>query len=351
MSRRSTKQLSTEEYCLSLAGDVATKGIKIALGDIKNMSLSPTNMFEIPLYAESDGRIKNRVYTMLHDIGVLSMFNYTQQSRFSYYNSSRKEPKNYYGMVSSEWFNKNAPAMAKAPVFETSGRITTSANTWSTQTEVKLVKEKDNYRNLFGHNLTDAEMIYIYFHIDEYDVQVREEKNNSNRFGSTTHTTYHVYPKALLPMLSKGVFYGHAMDYLEKHFEWVIANVLGIKDKIINKVGLSELPSPTFKMEDKTKWNEEFVTKQIDRINKLETMLGLGKLALLKLNASVLKFGGWDKVKEVSEKAFIKYLEENFPMHISDDEKDEALKDLCLAVQEGKNKGFNERFQAITKED
>ena len=349
MSPRPTKQKPTEEYCLSIAGDVATKGIKIALGDVKNISMSPTNMFEIPLYAESDGRISNKVYTMLHDLGVLSMFNYTQQDRFSY-GSSRKERKKYYGMVSSKWFKKNVPAMAKAPVFETSGRITTKANTWSDRTEVKLVKEEDNYRNLFGHNLTDAEMIYIYLHLDEYDIQTKEESNI--KFSSSKHTTYHIYPKALLPMLSKGVFYGHAMDYLEKHFEWVIVNVLGIKDdRIVSKVKLYELPSPTFIMKDKSEWNEEFLVKQINRINKLETMLGLGKIAMLKLNTTVLKFGGWDKLKKVSEKVFIKYLEENFPLHIGDNEKDEDLQALCIEVQEGKNKGFNERFQAITKEE
>ena len=190
MSRRPnpTKQKPTEEYCLSLAGDVATKGIKIALGNI-DIHMSPTNMFEIPLYAEGDGRIKNKVYTMLHDLGVLSMFNYNQQSRFSYYNSSRKEPKNYYGTVSSDWFNKNAPAMAKAPVFRTSGRITTKKNSWSEDKETKLVKEKDNYRSLFSGSLTDAEMIYIYYHMDEYDIKAREETVNSGRYGSTKHTS------------------------------------------------------------------------------------------------------------------------------------------------------------------
>jgi hypothetical protein len=354
---RSPVQKPTEEYCLTIADAVATKALKIQLGLAGEVSYGQ-NIYDIALYAEGDGRICNRVYTMLQDMGVLTVFNYSQPDSYNY-RSTRRERKSYYGTVSEKWFKKNAPLLAKAPVFNTSGKIDVKENHYSTETKTKLVKEKDNYRKLFGYgSFTDAENIYIYLHFDEYDHQIRTESGSlytsssyrsRNRYHGSGDKDYHViYPKALLSKLSEGVFHSHAIDYVEKRLDWVMVNILGITDdKIINKVSLSKLTRPSFKIEDAKLWTAEHIDKQLDYINKYSTMLELGRKALLRLKASVEKFGGWEKLHEEAKEYIIKYLEENFPLHLSEDEVDKDLKELCEWVQEGKNKGFNERSQKI----
>jgi hypothetical protein len=359
MGARSPVWKSTEEYCLTIAAAVATKALKIRLGLAGEVSYG-NNIYDIGLHAEGDGRICNKVYIMLKEKGVLATFNYNQPTHYSF-SSSRKERKSYYGTVSEEWFKANAPLIAKAPVFNTSGRIAVKEYSYSTETKNKLVKETDNYRKLFGYGLfgygsfEDAEDIYIYLHFDEYDIQKRDEEASSsyrshrNRYGSNSKTTYHViYPKALLNKLSEGVFHSHAMDYVDKHLEWVMANVLGITDdKVINKIELSKLNRPSLIIQDAKYWTAEHIDKQLQYIAKYQSMLSIGKKSLLRLKAVVEKFGGWEELHKQAQISFIKYLEENFPLHLSEDEVDKDLKELCEWVQLGKNRGFNERAEQI----
>lgn len=354
-----TKMLTVEEYGLKLAADVATKGIRIAL-KIKESDIANTGMFQIPLHVEGDGRIKNKAYTMLKDAGILDTFTSFRPSTpfnmYSFHSSSRREPMQFNGVVNEAWFNKNAPLMAKAPMFETSGRKTVKKDSWSEATENRLVDELGNYRELLGYqsNFTDEEMIYIYLHLSDYDYRKIVKNNPAGSHGrhhyQASTTEYHkIYPKVLLSDLSKGVFYGHAMEYLDTHIEWVIKNVLGIKDdRVVNKVKISDMRDPDFTFKDKSKWTEDNLDKQIQRLDAFKTMLTLGEKSLRRLKQAVDVFGGWDKLKAASEAQFITYLEECFPLHIGDDEKDLMLKKLCLEVVEGKNKGFNERLQAIT---
>lgn len=361
MGARSPVQKPTEEYCLNIAAAVATKALKIQLGLAGEVSYGQ-NIYDISLYAEGDGRICNKVYTMLKDMGVLATFNYSQPERYSWNTSSRRERKSYYGTVSEKWFKKNAPLLAKAPVFNTSGIvIKVKEYSYSTETKTKLVKEKDNYRKLFGYgSFEEAEEIYIYLHFDEYDHQIRTESGQQypgyatyrsrNRYssGSGDKDCHVIYPKALLSKLSKGVFHSHAMDYVEKRLDWVMINVLGITDdKIINKVEISKLNRPSFKIEDAKLWTAEHIDRQLEYINKYSTMLELGRKSLLRLKTAVEMFGGWEKLHEEAKEYIIKYLEENFPLHLSEDEVDKDLKKLCEWVLEGKNKGFSERAQRI----
>jgi len=65
---------------------------------------------------------------------------------------------------------------------------------------------------------------------------------------------------------------------------------------------------------------------------------------MINMQRAIKKYGGWEKLTKDSEVAFIKYLEENFPLHINDSE-DKELQSLCNALMAGKNKGFNERLQ------
>lgn len=351
MGARSPVQKPTEEYCLTIAAAVATKALKIRLGLAGEVSYGQ-NIYDIGLHAEGDGRICNRVYTMLQEKGVLATFNYSQHETFSYRSSSRKERKSWYGTVSEEWFKENAPKLAKAPVFNTSGVKAVKEYSYSADTKNKLVKEQDNYRKLFGYgSFKDEEDIYIYLNFDNYDLQEKTETySGSGRhgYGSSTLTHHVIYPKALLSKLSEGVFHSHAIDYVEKRLDWVMVNILGItNDKIINKVSMSKLNRPSFKIEDAKLWSAEYIDKQLDYINKFADMLELGRKSFLRLKIAVEMFGGWDKLHKQAKESIIKYLEENFPLHLSEDEIDKDLKELCEWVQEGKNKGFCERAQKI----
>jgi hypothetical protein len=148
--------------------------------------------------------------------------------------------------------------------------------------------------------------------------------------------------------LSEGVFHSHAIDYVEKRLDWVMVNILGITDdKIINKVSMSKLNRPSFKIEDAKLWSAEYIDKQLDYINKFANMLELGRKSFLRLKIAVEMSGGWEKLHKQAKESIIKYLEENFPLHLSEDEIDKDLKELCEWVQEGKNKGFCERAQKI----
>lgn len=351
MGARSPVWKSIEEYCLAIAAEVATKALKIRLGLAAEVSYGK-NIYDIGLHAEGDGRICNKVYTMLQEKGVLTVFNYNQPTRYSFNSSSRKERKSYYGTVSEKWFKENAPKLAKAPVFNTSGVKAVKEYSYSADTKNKLVKEQDNYRKLFGYgSFKDEEDIYIYLNFDDYDLQEKTETySGSGRhgYGSSTHTHHVIYPKALLSKLSKGVFHSHAMDYVDKRLDWAMVNVLGITDdKVINKVSMIKLHRPSFEIEDAKLWTAEHINKQLEYINKFSTMLELGRKSLLRLKIAVEVFGGWEKLHQQAQKSIITYLEENFPLHLSADETDKDLKELCEWVQEGKNKGFSERAQKI----
>lgn len=336
-----------EEYALKLAVDVAKKGIKIALGDTKDN----TDMYQIPFNAESDGRICNKVYTLLKDLGIVESFNYNQGTFYNnshYHYSPIKERKQWYGSISPEWFIKNSSALGVAPVFLTSGLRKEKEYSFSTTETNKLVNDLDNYRSLWeyeGH-ISDAEYIYIYWHLNEYDIIPVTKRRATKNYEK--YIVLKIYPKILLTDLSKGVFIGHVTNYLDKHIEWVIKHVLNIpNDRILNKVELSNLRDPTFKIKDMAQWNGEFVSKQLQRINSLQTMLKLGAESYTRLNEAVAKVGGWDRLKVIAWDKFMNYLEENFPMHLGEDEKDKDLKKLCEWVMQGKHKGFSELQQRV----
>ena len=254
----------------------------------------------------------------------------------------------YTGKVNEKWFNEQASTFAVAPKFETCGIKTVTRDTWSKQTIRETNTELQNYRKLSDYqSFTDAEYIYIWFHLDEYDVQTIEEKSN-NKFGKSITLHKIIYPKALLQDLSKGVFEGHAENYVEKHIQWAMINLLSINgDKVINRLDMSTPPTPKAKIEEFKNWSEEFVTLQLERISCLETLFKMCKASYTQLLSKVEVYGGWDKFREEAKQKFIPYLEENFPLHIGDNEPDEELRKLSQWVAEGRNKGFNERLQII----
>lgn len=333
-----------EEYALDIAATVASKGIKIKLG-----ATNDKDMYSIVLSAVSDGRICNKVYTMLKEAGVLESFNYTQSPptyshNLYHYSAPRKSPKRWHGVVSREWFEKNSQAMAKAPVFETSGLKRIKEDSWSDRTTRKLVIEKENYIPLFHYNsFSKAEYIYIYWHLNEYVIEEFSEQLPHRGLENVTK----IFPRAQLSELSKGIFKGHASDYLDKHFEWVVKHVLDIPDdRVMNKVKYSNLRSPGFILENWTDFMcADHIAGQLTLINQIETMLKYGKESWLKVSAAAESLGGWAKVKEIARVKFWNYLEENFPLHIGDNETDKDLKKLCEWMMLGKDKGFNEAEQ------
>lgn len=343
---RKTVLRPLKDYLLELAGDVANRGIKIALGDIKDMSLDPKDMYKLPLYIESDGRIKNKVYTMLQEAGALIGFSFTTSNQYNY--SSTKVTKHWWGIVDKAWFEKESQNMWVIPTFSTSGLQLKKEYSYSEET-LKPVMEKDNYRDLTGYkSFSDAESIWIYHHLTEYDIK-HTVKNQKSKRGSYEWNTYSIYPKDLLSDLSIGVFQGHVTDYLNKHIQWSMENVLGIEDdKVINKLEYSTLRSPEFKIEDMSKLNDEFVSKQLQRIDCLQTMLKIGAKAYTNLQKAVEKHGGWDQVRIDTREKFLTYLYENFPLHMCDDEKNKDLKKLCDWVMDSKHKGFNEANQRVS---
>jgi hypothetical protein len=106
-------------------------------------------------------------------------------------------------------------------------------------------------------------------------------------------------------------------------------------------------PRPKCKIKEFKDWTEENITLQLDHISSLQALLNMCQKSFTQLLSKVIVYGGWDKLKEDSKKEFLKYLEENFPLHMGDDEPDEELRKLSRWVAEGKNKGFNERLQMI----
>lgn len=75
----------------------------------------------------------------------------------------------------------------------------------------------------------------------------------------------------------------------------------------------------------------------------------LPKLHLSYREEIVKKIKMAGQITEESRENFIKYLQDNFPLHMGDEEPDEELRKLCQWVADGKDKGFNERLQAIQK--
>ena len=176
---------STQEYLLLLAGDVALKLVRTALKDHSSSDI-PKDPFKENIYlsVEGDGRIANRVYETLKEQGALTSYtSWRPEDPFNSYNcyrrTPRKEPKRYSGTVSETWFNTFAQANAIAPKFETSGLITKKKYSYSTETERVLKTEFQNYRKIGSYQeFTDAECLYIWLHLNEYDVQTLVEKHN-----------------------------------------------------------------------------------------------------------------------------------------------------------------------------
>ena len=328
---------SLNEYLLLLAGDVAQRLVRLKLDDYNHNrgDTKPKSPFEdMYLSVEGDGRIANKVYEMLKNEGALSSFtSWRPEEPFNFYrSSSKKQPKRYSGVVSETWFNTFASANAVAPVFETSGLVTKAKDTWSTNTERVLKTELQNYQTLSGYNVfTDAEYLYIWLHLDEYDVRILKETHqgsSSHGFGSSTTEDKVIYPKNMLQDLSIGVFIGHAEDYVEKHIEWGMKHLLGLESVIIN-ADVETSIEPRTEITEFKNWTEEFLLTQIKRAEDLQTHLSACKLSYGLLQNAVEKYGGWDKFREDSKMEFVKYLEECFPLHLGDDEPDEDLRELC----------------------
>ena len=342
MRDRTAKRKTIEEYALAIAADVAQKGLRMKL-----KVASDYNLYAIPLTIEGDGRICSTVYNDLKNVGILDSFDSTRESScFTPYRghySDRKQPKRWQGVVNKEWFEKSM-TMAIAPVFETSG-LKRVQDSYSDEEKRKLVLEKDNYISLFEYNsFKDAEFIYLYWNFKDYDVQ---EFTVQETYSRREKKVLKIYPKALLAELSKGVFYGHASDYLDKHFEWVVKHVLDIPDDhILNKTKFGNMHKPGFLMEN---WSDflgtDHVTHELTKIKQMKTMLELAEKSWLRVEVAVDKLGGWDKVKAIARDKFWVYLEQNFPMHL--DDKDKDLKKLCEWIMQGKHKGFNEAEQRI----
>jgi hypothetical protein len=344
MARKAVMR-SLKEYLLELAKDVAYRGIKIAVGDVKDMSLDPTDMYKLPLHLEGDGRLKNKVYTMLQEAGALVGFNYTTTCQYHYPNN--KVTKHWWGIVDKAWFEKESKNLWVIPTFSTSGFKKTKEYSYSSE-ELKAIREEDNYRDLLGYNsFSDAEFIWIYHHLKEYDLK-HETESQKTRYGNTLRDHYMIYPRALLSDLSIGVFHGHVTDYLNKNTQWTLKNVLGIEDDgVIDIIKLSDLKDPEFIIDDLSKIDDEFVIEQLERIDSFKTMLDLGAKSYTRLQEAVAMQGGWNRVMHLAREKFLTYLYENFPLHMCDDEKDKDLKKLCMWVMESKHKGFNEANQKV----
>ena len=344
---------SLNEYLLLLAGDVAEKLIHIKLEDYENAgsqySMKPSHPFEdtIMLSQEGDNRIANRAYAMLYEAGALKTFRAFRPDDYSW--SRHKERMRYEGRVSEEWFNKYAPTIAVAPKFETSGVKIPDEHANYDERDKKIKNDLDNYKSVSGYrSFNDAEYVYVWLHLDEYDVRTIKEEHGDYRRGRSNTTHKVIYPKALLQDLSKGVFQGHAELYAEKYIQWSMKNLLGIEnDRVINEKKLTSPPTPDITITKYQEWNKEFVITQLTRIVNLQTYLSRCKTSYERLQKAVDAYGGWDLLKEKSKTEIIIYLEENFPLHIGDEEPDEELRKLCQEVSMGKNKGFNERLQVI----
>ena len=343
---------TTQEYLLRLAGETAKRCIQIKLNDYDYDTKIKPDVFrdEFRLSSiEDDHRITDKVFRELIEAGALKRYHsFRPRTRYSWSGSPKPERKVYMGIVNEEWFSNKTLPLAVAPKFETSGIVTVTKDTWSKQKIRETKTEFENYKKINHYNeFTDAEYVYVWFHLDEYDIKQITEKGKF----SDQKTTYNsIYPKALLTDLSKGVYEGHAEHYVEKNIPWAMNYLLGIeKDRVINNLNMSTPPTPKCKIEKFEEWTEDNVTLQLERISCLQTLLTMCQKSFTQLLSKVEVYGGWDKFRERSKQEFLTYLENNFPLHIGDDEPDEELRKLSQWVAEGKNKGFNERLQAIEK--
>ena len=344
LSREPHFMKTVNQYATNVASCVATLMIKEKIKNPPYEEGYTGNPFEISLYAESHGNYCNKAYRMLQDAGVLTSYIKRDVHKFSMHGSNKPDYR-WFGVVNKEWFDKNALSLAAEPKFEI--LTTIKENSYSS----RLATEEDSYRDIT--RFTDSENIWIYYHLDEYDINYSTEKISHSHRGQTK-TTYHnhtkIFPKCLLGTASVSVYGSKADAYLLKNLGWGVENVLGIRnDTILGKLYIGSDFIPELEFKKKKYRTKVFVN---DQIHKVEFMLftmqnALKSLTLLK--EGVDRAGGWDEFEKTMKLDFMQYLQNNYPLHTGEHEVDKDLRELCMMIVEGKDKGLNPRIQELEK--
>jgi len=343
------KHETLEVYLLRLAGEVAQNKIKMKLGMYKDPTQHDPFQISDGGCIEGNKMISSTVFKSLkYEAGAIISWSYrgggeTYNNNF-FHSRLVKVPKTYYCTVDESWYNNYAPGQQVAPVFDLSG----------VDEKNDKVTEETRYKKLFScPDFKSEEYIYISYHLDEYDIRKTIGTDRDGR--SNGHTYYHIFPKAQLSELSKHVYYDHAQLYLGKHIQWAIKLVLGIETKYLGRLNIGsfdntlECPLPDLKFESTSTWKQIQISAQHMRVLSYQRTLSRCDTELKAVTDAVDKFGGWDKFIAEARKAFIKYLQDNFPLHIDENEEDAELRTLAQQVAEGKDKGFSDRLQLIEK--
>lgn len=312
-----------DRYQKYLAGCVARKQLESNFPDVYEKE---SNSFTIVMSSRlEDGRGGPKFETTLKALknaNIISSFN--KKDVNIGYRFSMKSDYRYFLEVVPEWYEEYIKTHEKEPLFELEKEV------YYYNQKRKIVDDIDGYKDITDFDKLEA--IYLLNHKNDFIFITKEYKRESRRYGSTYKKVL-CYPKDKRNDLSKEIFYNNLEEYLNKHFEWAVQLVLGIDENVINKEH-PHLSSYVAQISEYNEWKPDYFKRKIE-----ETKTGIEYLqkalpVLEQIHDKLLETG---PINEKAIEAFREYLEECFPCHLEDEDKD--LQKLAQWVFQGKHKG------------
>lgn len=271
----------------------------------------------------------------LKEKGVLDSYvrsdaNYS--SRYGYYRQSKPDIR-WHIEVNKEWYRKWAKAHQTEPVFELRKTVEKSKK-YGIGTESVAASEKDGYRCISKYDgFNPGEAVYILDHMKEYDFRLAQSTHSSKYRGTTTTYSVLCYPFRQHQDLARTVFEGHLEHYVKTHFEVVVEHLFKLDPSMVS----TKEPGTFLNYrDDMKKWTPEKTSSMIASLTAWQNYANK-YLPLLQEILNSFNDRTPEQLVEQTIPLFREYLEQNYPCHLEDNDKE--LQQLAQWMVQGKHQG------------
>lgn len=316
------------KYRKHLAGCVARNLIKNHFAEVYEKVSDPFKVIMRSRLEHGRGGPKfETTLNALQNAGVIWQYNRQDLNANHFYGKADYQ---YFIKIVPKWYEEYAKTIETEPTFELQKTIKEYGRYGFKK---RAATEKDGYKEVISFE--PGETIYILNHLDDYEFISTQRSYSNRRVGTVTRNYMMCYPKAQRGDLAKDVFDAHVEEYLKKHFEWIVKLVFGIEENVINREH-PHLSSYIADFDDPDKFTKEKVEDRI--CSAIEGILYYQKVlpVLREIKKGFDVFEGTDIFAE-GLKRFREYLEECYPCHLEDEDKD--LKQLAQWMMYGKHQG------------
>jgi hypothetical protein len=169
--------------------------------------------------------------------------------------------------------------------------------------------------------------------MDEYDFRECSKTYDSSRYHRQKVYWVVCYPRVQHKDLAKTVFEGHLEQYVKTHFEVVIEHLFKLDPSMCH---VWEPDSFTNNLKDMKKWTPKKTSSMISKLEAWQ-QYATAYIPLLKKILTSYDDRTPEQLVEQTVPLFRKYLEECYPCHLEDTDKD--LKQLAVWMVQGKHQG------------